>query len=248
MPLARTLTCHARFVSPEIVRAIVEDNEKWRADWLEALNARGVPAAAYLWEGSPCAFPGVRRYAGSHEQANFHGHVKDRRLPQDVLALDDNDYPKQLWSYLYLGKQFPKHGPPGYHLAHLADHKDHQNRAGEDFEHVPAEGVSGRLHGLYTCPTNTIYLPEGFLKPTDFHPKVRSLFIRKSQALYGSYCHIVPPPLTAPACKDERWDIDAFEWADPVGESRYLSTFLDFRAKRVVELMAKKPVLGGASR
>jgi len=62
---------HARFLQPEIVQAIVVDNELHRAAWSEALETRGIDPRAYLWPGSACAFPGVRRYAGSSEIAIF---------------------------------------------------------------------------------------------------------------------------------------------------------------------------------
>jgi hypothetical protein len=97
------------------------------------------------------------------------------------------------------------------------------------------------LHGLYTCPTNTVYVPVGLLKPTDFHANVRGLFIRKAQALYGSFCSIVPPFMSLRTSSIARWDIDRFEWAQPVGDSTHLSLFLNFRARRMDELFARSP-------
>lgn len=51
LALAHVTMPFVRFLSPEIVRAVVEDNEKHRADWIEALKARridptGVPVGA----------------------------------------------------------------------------------------------------------------------------------------------------------------------------------------------------------
>lgn len=243
--LARVLARHARFLKPEIVQHLVDDNRRHASDWRAALTARGVPADAYLWDGSPCAFPGVRRYSGSSEIAEFRKRKpSDGKLPPDALALDDNDYPKQLWSFVFRGKLFQKQGPAGYNLAHLADHKDHNNRAAADFVLAPGTSVEGRLHGLYTCPTNTVYLPTGLLKPTDFHPSVRGLFIRKAQALYGACCRIVPPFLGVPECGDSRWDIEAFEWADPVGGVANLPAFFEFRSMRMNKLFEAAPATG----
>jgi len=42
-----------------------------RADWRSRLEALGIDPAICLREGSPCAVPGVRRYAGSAEIALF---------------------------------------------------------------------------------------------------------------------------------------------------------------------------------
>lgn len=242
--LAKVLARHARFVHPDIVRAIVEDNERHAPSWRHELTARGVHADAYLWERSPCAFPGVRRYSGSDEIAIYRGRKQgDGKPPKHTLALDDNDYPKHLWSYLFRGKPFQKHGPKGYNLAHLADHKEHNNRAAEDFAVEPGTAVDGRLHGLYSCPTNTVFVPAGLLKPTDFHPEVRSLFIRKAQQLYGSFCQIVPPFLRVRPCRDDKWDIDRFEWAESVGDPNKVSAFLGFRKQKLDSLLAQCPTL-----
>lgn len=239
--LARVLARHARFLNPKIVCGLVEDNRKLASDWRTRLEQRGVPADAYLWEGSPCAFPGVRRYSGSDEIAIHRGRKGDNGKPrQDALRLDDNDYPKHLWSFLFRGKPFQKHGPKGYNLAHLADHKNHNNRAAQDFVlNPPALSVDGKLHGLFTCATNTVFLPAGLLKPTDFHAEVRGLFIRKAQALYGAFCNIVPPFMSVRECDDSRWSIAAFDWAEPVGDPAQLDPFLSFRAERMASILAQ---------
>ena len=80
---------------------------------------RFLDPAIYLWEGSPCAFPGVRRYAGSTEIAAFRKRAAADEAPRQCLALDDNDYPKHLWAFAFSGKPFRKRGPTGYQLAHL---------------------------------------------------------------------------------------------------------------------------------
>jgi hypothetical protein len=149
-----------RFMNPDVVRAVVEDNELHRTTWIEVLQARGIDPAAYLWKGSPCTFPGVRRYAGSREIAVHRGHTQlDETQTLNALALDDNDYPKQLWSFNFRGAQFSKFGPEGYALTHLADHKDHGNRFEREFEVTETnEGARPRF-GLYTCPSNTVYIP-----------------------------------------------------------------------------------------
>ena len=54
-----------RFLDPSIVYAIAENNRRMEADWSSWLEALGIDPAVSLWEGSPRAFPGVRRHAGS---------------------------------------------------------------------------------------------------------------------------------------------------------------------------------------
>jgi len=164
-----------RFLNPEIVAAIVEDNEQHRDEWSKELKSRGVNPDSYLWERSSCAFPGVRRYAGSREIAVHHGHAKnDDASFEQALRLDDNDFPKQIWSFTFRRKQFSKSGPKGYALAHLADHKNYTNRFNLDFNVV--DGCSqSNLFGLFTCPSNTVFIPTAMIKPTDFGELLRNL-------------------------------------------------------------------------
>lgn len=232
--LARVVARYARFLRPEIVRAIMEDNEVNRVQWSDALKARGIDPGAYLWPKSTCAFPGVRRYAGSSEIAIFRKRASG--AVTDALALDDNDYPKQVWSFMLTGKKFPKHGPQGYALAHLADHKVHKNRAGSDFDII--EGVDQTaLHGLYTAPTNTAYLPVATIKPTDFGPLLRNLLKRRVEQLYGAFCAPLPPWLSIPAAPDSEWDLDRFEWTEPVGDPQWVPPFLKFRRDMMEKLL-----------
>jgi hypothetical protein len=238
LELAHATIPLVRFLNPDVVRAVIDDNEHYRESWIEILKSRGIDPSAYLWEGSPCAFPGVRRYAGSREIAAHRGHATHNETQKlNALALDDNDYPKQIWSFILRGAQFSKFGPEGYALAHLADHKDHGNRFATDFE-VSEEGTGPRpLYGLYTCPTNTVYIPLSLIKPTDFAGTLRALLIRRAHQLYGSFCKILPPFLRIPQTYTPEWDINEFEWADPVGTTKHIPGFLVFRRDRMARLI-----------
>lgn len=238
LALAHVTMPFVRFLSPDVVRAVVEDNERHRAEWIEALQVRRIDPTAYLWEQSPCAFPGVRRYAGSREIAAHRGHAQiDENQSVNALALDDNDYPKQLWSFVFRGGQFSKFGPTGYSLAHLADHKDHGNRFGTDFEVIEAGQGDRPLFGLYTCPSNTVYTPVTLIKPTDFVGTIRALLVRRAQQLYGSFCQILPPFLRISETFAPEWNVDKFKWADPVGTTQHIQSFLRFRYDRMAKLI-----------
>lgn len=237
LAMAHLIIPFVRFLDPQIVRAIVEDNELNRTEWIEALAVRQINPAAYLWNKSSCTFPGVRRYAGSHEIAAYRGHASlDKGKSFGALALDDNDYPKQLWSFVFRGQQFSKSGPGGYSLAHLADHKDHKNRFNKDF--VVLEDIVGprSLFGLYTCPSNTVYIPTNLIKPTDFAGTIRGLLFRRAQDLYGAFCNILPPFLHLPEKCSPEWNVCEFRWADPVGTSKHIPDFLGFRRERLLKL------------
>ena len=134
-----------RFLDPGIVDAVVEDNRRFGGEWSTSLEALGIDPAIYLWEGSPCAFPGVRRYAGSTEIAVFRKRVESSEAPPQCLSLDDNDYPKHLWSFVFTGRPFRKRGPDGYQLAHLFDHKEYGNRWRDELDAPPGRINLGRL-------------------------------------------------------------------------------------------------------
>ena len=139
LELARAIAPFVRFLDPDIVNEVVEDNRRMEVDWSVRLEAFGIDPAIYLWEGSPCAFPGVRRYAGSTENA--------------VL----------------------------------------RKRAAE----------------------------------------------RKALRLYGDICRIVPPPLAVKPCEDQNWALDNFRWSKPVGGMDFVPEFLEFRRKRMGELIER---------
>ena len=204
------------------------------------LGEHGINPSAYLWDRTACAFPGIRRYAGSREIAQHHGHVTGAAARiEHALQLDDNDFPKHIWSFSFLGKKFPKHGPVRYSLAHLADHKTHGNRFAEDFSVIDGLEQSG-LFGLYTCPTNTAYIATSIIKPTDFSGSMRNLLLRRAEALYGDFCNLLPEWLKIPGSTSESWELDQFDWATPVGGDQGVAAFLDFRNAMIHRLLADK--------
>lgn len=235
LALARVVCRYVRFLSPAIVDAVVSDNERRRDRWVAGLKQRGINPNAYLWPRSPCAFPGVRRYAGSQEIAEFRKKTSPDKAVKGALRLDDNDYPKQIWSFVFRGKKFPKHGPVGYSLAHLADHKIHGNRFESDFELTGPERTD--LFGLYTCVTNAAYVPSSMIKPTDFGPKLRNLLVRRAACLYAGHCQLLPDWLKVRAESSPDWQLDAFDWAEPVGDDWGVQAFLDFRGVEIEKLL-----------
>lgn len=237
--LARVLARFARFLDPGLVRAVVADNVRQGEKWTAGLRAAGVEPGPYLWDRSPCAFPGVRRYAGSREIAEFHGHRDVEGSPEGALAIDDNSHPKHIWSFALRGRPFQQFGPEGYALAHLADHKVSGSRASTEFL---AAGVAGcALFGLFTSPANTVYVPTALMRPTDHLPALRNLLLRRAQALYGSDASLFPPPYEIPQGPSEDWRVDRFQWATPVGTTEYLADFLAFRQQRMDLLFKTRP-------
>ncbi len=233
--LARSTAPFIRFLDPRIVDAVVEDNRRHGSEWRSALDARGVDPDIYLWEGSPCAFPGVRRCAGSTELAVFRKRAKPDLAPPHCLTLDTNDYPKHVWAFVFTDKPFRKEGPTGYQLAHLLDHKTAGNRWRVELV-CPSEPPLP--YGLFTSAANAVYTPAAFLRPTDFSTKLRNLVQRRAQQLYRDVCRVVPPPFAVRPCEASAWALDNFPWSAPVGNMDRVGDFLRFRRERMGELIA----------
>ena len=237
LDLARAMAPFVRFLDPGIVGAVVEDNRRFGGEWSISLEALGIDPAIYLWEGSPCAFPGVRRYAGSTEIAVFRKRAKTSEAPPHCLSLDDNDYPKHLWSFVFTGKPFRKRGPDGYQLAHLFDHKEYGNRWRDELDARLGAEESVLPYGLFTSAANSVYAPGTFLRPTDLSPRLGSLIQRRAQQLYGNICCLVPPPLVVKPCADPDWVVDEFRWSAPVGGMERVADFMEYRRERIGELI-----------
>ena len=240
LEFARAVAPFVRFLDPGIIGGVAEDNRRLGAEWSSRLEALGIDPAIYLWEGSPCAFPGVRRYAGSTEIAVFRQRAAPDKAPSQCLTLDDNDYPKHLWAFVFTGKPFRKQGPDGYQLAHLFDHKEHGNRWRDELHLPSATAAPVPLYGLFTSAANSVYAPGAFLRPTDFSPRLRSLIQRRALQLYGNICRVVPPPLAVKPCEDPNWALDNFQWSGPVGGMDRVPDFLEFRRERMGELIDKR--------
>jgi hypothetical protein len=237
LQLAKITIPYICFLHPDIVRDVVRDNEYRRAEWSDRLRKCGIDPALYLWQHSPCAFPGVRRYAGSTEIAQHRGRMEVKAVPENAIKLDDNDYPKHVWSFIFRGKPFQKHGPSGYSLAHLVDHKNYKNRGQAEITNNRGDEVTVlTLFGLYTSVTNTVYMPNGLIRPTDFAFLLRNLIHRKADALYGRFCKLLPPHLSFRTNESGAWSLDAFEWREPVGASDYVEAFLRYRNEKMEAL------------
>ena len=204
------------------------------------MDALGIDPESYLWNGSPCAFPGVRRHAGAEEISAFRNRSAPDIRTAQCLALDDHDYTKHLWAFALTGRPFRKRGPEGYQLAHLFDHKEHGNRWNEELDVEAGGDTPGPLFGLFTSAASTAYLPAAFLRPTDFSHALRTLLQRRAVSLYSDVCRPIPPPLRIKACEDPMWSLDRFLWNDPVGNPGQATAFLDFRHERMEELLGQQ--------
>ena len=232
LAITRMVIPYVRFLHPRVVEQVVQDNERNRLQWRKKLASRGIEPDYYLWKKSSCAFPGIRRYAGSKEIAYYRKQLGQYELDiPDALRLDDNSFPKHIWSFIFRGKVFQNFGPAGYSLAHLADHKDYKNRRSNEFESIGK--VQEKLYGLYSCASNTAYMPTTLLKLTDFNIQVRLLLLHKAQSLYGDFCNLLPSVFQLKPSDSSEWHVDNFAWRAPVGEGADLESFFLFRSETI---------------
>ena len=236
LKLAKILTPFIPFLKSEIIRDITEDNNKHKVEWSDKLIECKIDPEVYLWDNSPCAFPGIRRYIGRGEKS----YQRPNKPSEDCLKIDrnGNTFPKKLWTTV-VDECKGKGQPKDYHLAHLFDHKDYKNRYEEETEGWEDIKKYLKFSGLFTCPTNTVYLPAIFIKPTDFSPKLRTLLQRKASDLYSDVCQILPHELKVKPCDDSKWDIKNFEWSEPVGDIDYVEKFLKPRRDEINKLFKK---------
>ena len=147
--------------------------------------------------------------------------------PRTPIALDDNNYPKHLWSFaLRVG--------PSSSLAPSATNSrisstTRTTRTGSQWRSSTLDALPRVPYGLYTCASNAVYLPKAFLRPTDNAGLIRGLLQRRAQALYGDFCNLVPPPAALQAAPSPAWAAGAFPWAELVGNVDTVGRFLRFR-------------------
>ena len=237
--LASVTMKYVKFINPEIVKCIVEENDREYESIYAALNSHGINPDLYLWEKTSCCFPGVRRHEGRDEINAFKNKSEIAKI-QNALILDDNSYPKQLWTFIFKGTKYGNKGPKGYTLAHLVDHKKDKNRMENEFIFPSDFKFKSPFYGLYTCATNAVYVPNNLTKPTDFNGPIRNLLVRKAMELYSPICNIIPPSIKIKENNDERWNLENFEWAAPVGTLDNISAFMEFRRNKLKEILGIK--------
>lgn len=103
----------------------------------------------------------------------------------------------------------------------------------EEFSSEDKNAFEKPFYGLYTCATNSVFIPNNLMKPTDFNGQIRNLLFRKAESLYGSFCNLVPTSIKLNKNIDNKWDINNFEWAESVGTTDNIDAFLNFRKNKL---------------
>ncbi len=183
--IALTLANVAHHVHPNVVHRIQELNAAEAEEWRSILPSE-IDAEEYLYPGSACVFPGVHRAVGTfgkQQKAEI-----NKYNPRNRAIIDQNRFPRPLWTYLTSGKGFggpvwKESGLEQFELAHIFGHKpDERSLEAEVFENFES---SVRPWGLFTCASNVVLLPKGLAKPTDQLKALRLVFFKRAIELYG---------------------------------------------------------------
>jgi hypothetical protein len=223
LDMAHVVTKNAHFLDPSVIAAVVQDNQAHAATWRQALARAGVKPGLYLWEGSACCFPGIRRFEGADEKDAYSKKLANRRFP-NALELDFNDYPKWIWDHV-MGEI-----PPRFSLVHTFSFRDAPPSSGHN-AYLPVKGV----HGLFTCATNMVYMPNSLVTVVSISEPLRALLARRQGELYGGVSALVPPQVPLPQVK-EGWDYESFQWAPCSGASD-MGPFLRRRNAKMAALL-----------
>ncbi|MDQ2862827.1 MAG: hypothetical protein M3R50_04085 [Bacteroidota bacterium] len=242
--LARRILPYIKIISPASVEEIVGSNNQNLEAWKEKFEKIGVRSDIYLWPDTPVTFPGIRRHVGSGETSVFRKGPK-ASMGEHALYLDDNSYPKEIWSFALRHKRFGKKNPAGYARAHILDHKDFNTRNIHELEGFQKQDSKNLFAGLYTSVVNAVYSPTIFLKPTDYNIKIRLLLIQIVNKYYGQVCQPLPHQLSF-NIKDipAAWQLENFPQPEVVGDVKNVDAFLRYRngviENRIVEISKMK--------
>lgn len=223
---------HPMIVSKiQTINADTEEKSKLARIFPDGFNLEN-----WMYPGSACVFPGVRRFVGRLNPKDLLKYVPDKGC-----IIDDNRFPRHLWTYIaegesYNGSRWKNSGLADFELAHIFSHKPNERaleqRVFQDFD------VTSSPYGLFSCASNVALIPKGLAKPTDSLPGVRIAFFIRHIELYGIS--------TLPGCNSLRkeavpnWYQD-LEWNEPVlpanWESR-IEKLMKYRFSRLTKILA----------
>ncbi|MBK7892132.1 MAG: hypothetical protein IPJ84_15215 [Bdellovibrionales bacterium] len=225
-------------IDPRVVESIVRNNTLIQP-FVESMREDGIRMDAYVWDNSPCLFPGIRRAVGGTD-ADLKKKVVPRHLraEKQAIYIDDNSYAKQLWAFLLTNGNFANHGPIGYELAHLFHHKSDSDTDTSD----EIDGLENRedpISGFFTAATSCAFIPKSLARVTDLNLSARRLIQRRVYELYQGACNPLPPGCSLKSDPAD-WHTSEFEWAPAVGYSESgtaLNALLKFRFDELQRLV-----------
>jgi hypothetical protein len=174
-------------IHPDIVAKIAKENIKFKTKFEKHCHPN-LKLEDYFYHNSDCVFPGVRRQTNSEMVGNWKNNIKDT----DGNILNDNTYPRHIWTYLSANKGYSggtngiwsESGLNLFELAHVFSHKI-EERILEPFVFEQFE-ESSKPYALFTSASNVVLIPKGMAKPTDKMTSIKLVFYKRHLDLYGN--------------------------------------------------------------
>jgi len=233
--IARMLAALCYHIHPDIVAYIQHANLRDRPFFEELLEGR-IEINSYLFDGSACVFPGVRRYVSGRGRTRSYS-------PSEGAILDSNEFPRHLWCFLLRGKSYgglvwKDTGLADFELAHVFSHKPSETQ--------PEEGLFRELSddippfGNFTCAANVTLLPKGTVRPTDNSVVIKSVFFKRHIDLYGE-----STLRSRHAFREDLLPVwyDAINWNAPLLPTDWkenTKNLLEYRSNKIAGIMTKR--------
>lgn len=172
--------CH--HIHPQIVNRIIEENENFRNEFQQVSG--NLDLSIFLYNGSDCIFPGVRRCINKEKVGKWKNNIKS----EDCMILNDNTFPRHIWAFLtmnkpYEGNMWKTSGLDKFELAHIFGHKvDEKSLEKKVFKSYDETKLP---YAYFTSASNVVLIPNGLMKPTDKFESIKIAFYQRHIELYG---------------------------------------------------------------
>ena len=224
----------AHHVHPNILKSIQQSNLD-EYDYFKRLFSDRIEVDNYLFDGSACVFPGVRR--------SVSGKGKRQSYNKEYRAIiDANVFPRYLWCFLENGKGYSARNWRDsrlgeFELVHIFTHKESEIEFEQQFFNDVREGLLP--YGEFTCGGNVCLLPKGTVRPTDNSSTIKAAFYRRYIELYeeaplngrGGFKQSLVPGWY----RDLRWN----EPVLPSGWESNVDKLLKYRTKRITDILER---------
>jgi len=172
-------------VHPKIVERIAEANVNYKNDFKKI--CKELDAEVFFYDGSDCVFPGVRRNINKEKVGKWKNNIHS----VDNTILNDNTFPRHIWAFLSMNKQYDgnswkKSGLEKFELAHIFGHKvDEKELEKKVFNQYDETKLP---YALFTSASNVVLIPNGLMKPTDKFESIKIAFYKGILIYMGITC------------------------------------------------------------
>jgi len=230
--LSMILASLAYHIHRKIVEYIVEKNKE-DFNYFEDLFDGRIDINDYLFDGSDCVFPGIRRYiSGEGQRKKYNIEYK--------AIIDDNTFPRHIWCFLingkpYTGSNWTNTNLNEFELAHIFTHKKPEKK---EIERFFFKEFDDKIlpYGAFTSAANVVLLPKGTVRPTDNSEVLKSVFYKRHIELYGENTLSGRKGFVEDKVD---WYADV-TWNDPFLPNDWkknIDKLLEYRRKRITEIM-----------